>query len=65
MLLKNIVSIGNKQGIPVDPLIWPILQVTWRELLVASPFYISLRLLQLFRIMEGGGKKERGGKEIL
>ena len=45
MLLKNIVSISNKQGISVDPLIWPIPQVTWRELLVASPFYVSLRLL--------------------
>ena len=36
MLFKNIVSIGFKQGISVDPLMWPISQVMWRELLVAS-----------------------------
>ena len=65
MLFKNIVSIGYKQGISVDPHMWPIPQVMWRELLVASPIYISLRLLWLFRIMEGGGKWEGGGKEIL
>ena len=57
VLFKNIVSIGYKQGISVDPHMWPIPQVMWRELLVASPIYISLRLLWLFRVMEGGGKK--------
>ena len=61
----GIVSISNKQGISVDPLMWPISQVMWRELLVASLIYISLRLLWLFRVMEGGGKREGGGKEIL
>ena len=39
MLLKNIVSIAYKQGISVDPLMWPIPQVLWRELLVASPLF--------------------------
>ena len=61
-LFKNIVSIGYKQGISVDPHMWPIPQVMWRELLVASPIYISLRLLWLFRVMEGGEKKGGWGK---
>ena len=65
MLFKNIVSIGYKQGISVDPHMWPIPQVMLRELLVASPIYISLRLLWLLRVIEGGGKREGGGKEIL
>ena len=62
MLFKNIVSIGYKQGISVDPHMWPIPQVMWRELLVASPIYISLTLLRLFRVMEGGEKKGGWGK---
>ena len=62
MLFKNIVSIGYKQGISVDPHMWPIPHVMWRELLVASPINISLRLLWLFRVMEGGGKKGGWGK---
>ena len=45
ILLKNIVPVGYKQGISVDPLMRPIPHVTWRELLVTSPFYIPLRLL--------------------
>ena len=58
MLLKNIVSIGYKQGISVDPLMWPVPKVVLRELLVASPFHISLTkdlcdFLELWS--EGGG----------
>ena len=32
MLFKNSVYNGFKQGISVDPLMWPIPQVMWREL---------------------------------
>ena len=44
MLLKNSVSIGNKQGISVDPLMRPIPLITWQELLLVSPFYILCNL---------------------
>ena len=59
MLLKNVVSIGYKAGyISGHPLMWPVPKVVLRELLVASPFNISLTkdlcdFLELWS--EGGG----------
>ena len=44
------VPIGCKHGINVDPLLLPIPQVRWRHLLMASPFYIRLKHLFLFRV---------------
>ena len=39
MLLKNVVSIGYKQGISVDPLMWPIYIYSLLTVLVLQKVY--------------------------
>ena len=60
MLFKIIISIGYKQGISVDPLMWPIPQVMWEELLVPSPIYISLDFCDFLELCREGGKGRVG-----
>ena len=63
ILLENIVSIGYKQGISLDPLMWPIPRVTWQELLEAIRFmfhYDFCDFLELWGEGEKSGELNRG-----